>query len=275
MLSQRFVLLIILTSAVAFFCGSGVAGAHGDEHKAGPVFDADKAFAYSQKAIGRTVGDHRLFDRRGRPVQLANFHGRPLVISLIYTSCAHTCPLVTRNLARIVGEARDALGGEGFAVASVGFDTRNDNPGRMRIFAREQGLAGTGGWRFLSADAATMEAFTRDLGFAYHPSPKGFDHTTQTTILDAEGRVYQHIYGTEFDAPRLVEPLRRLAIEGGRDVPNTISNWIDRVRLFCTVYNPAQDRYRFDYSLFVAIAVGLICFSGLGVFLFHGWRGAR
>lgn len=275
MLSQRIVSRIILTAAVAVFSGPGVARAHGDEHKAGPAFDADAAFAYSQKTIGRTVGDHRLFDRRGRPVQLSKFRGKPLVISLIYTACAHTCPLVTRNLARILGEARDALGGKGFAVASVGFDTRHDSPGRMRIFAREQGLSNTGDWSFLSASATTMEAFTRDLGFVYHRSPKGFDHTTQTTILDAEGRVYRHIYGTEFDAPRLVEPLRRLAIEGGRDVPNTISNWIDRVRLFCTVYDPARDRYRFDYSLFVAIAVGLICLSGVGLFLFYGWRGSR
>lgn len=275
MLSRRLFIPVLLAAVVAVSCGSVSVRAHDDEQKDGPAFDADSAFAYSQKAVGRIIGNLQMFDRRGRPVQFSRFRGKPLVISLMYTSCAQTCPLVTQNLARIIEDARDALGGKGFAVASIGFDTRNDNSGRMRIFAREQGLSDTRDWWFLSANAATMKTLTHDLGFAYFRTPKGFDHITQTTILDAEGRVYQHIYGTEFDAPRIVEPLRRLAIEGGRDVPNTISNWIDRVRLFCTVYDPARDRYRFDYSLFVAIGVGIICFSGLGVFLVHAWRGSR
>jgi protein SCO1/2 len=145
----------------------------------------------------------------------------------------------------------------------------------MRIFARQQGVAGLDGWRFLGADAATIDALAHDLGFVFFRSPKGFDHITQTTLVDAGGRVYQHIYGTEFDAPRLVEPLRRLAIDSGRNVPATIANWIDKVRLFCTVYDPARDRYRFDYSLFVAIAAGIISLSALGMFLIHAWRGSR
>ncbi len=265
-------LLLLVALAVA-----GPASAHngGATTESGAPFDADKALAYSRDAVGRVIGDHRLKDRRGRPLSLSDFRGRPLVISLIYTACAHTCPLVTQNLERIVNDARDVMGTNSFNVVSIGFDSRNDSSGRMRIFAREQGLDGLDGWYFLSADAATIDALAHDLGFVFFRSPKGFDHITQTTLVDAAGRVYQQIHGTEFEAPRLIEPLRRLAIDGGRDVPTTISNWIDRVRLFCTVYDPAGGRYRFDYSLFVAIAVGLISLSAVGVFVIQGWRGAR
>ena len=39
---------------------------------------------------------------------------------------------------------------------------------------------------------------------------------------------------------------------------------MDRVKLLCTVYDPAADRYRFDYSIFVAASVGLLCLGGTG-----------
>ncbi|MHA1108047.1 MAG: SCO family protein [Alphaproteobacteria bacterium] len=274
-MSPRRCIFLFLIAIAAAQPAVAPAVAHDDAARSGSKFDADQALAYSGAAVGRLIGDHKLFDRRGRPASLADLRGRPLVISLIYTACAHTCPLVTQNLARIVEDARDAMGKDSFNVVSIGFDSRNDSPGRMRIFAREQGVAGTDGWYFMSGDKATIDALAHDLGFVFFRSPKGFDHITQTTLVDSKGRVYQHIYGTEFDAPRLVEPLKRLAIDGGREVPATISSWIDRVRVFCTVYDPAQDRYRFDYSIFMVIATGLISLTALGAFVIHGWRGSR
>ena len=39
-------------------------------------------------------------------------------------------------------------------------------------------------WEFLSADHATIDGLAADLGFVYVPSPKGFDHLAQTTVID-------------------------------------------------------------------------------------------
>ena len=58
-----------------------------------------------------------------------------------------------------------------------------------------------------------MERMTQAVGFTYIASPKGFDHITQTTIIDARGRVVRQVYGQEFSPPLLVEPLKRLALE--------------------------------------------------------------
>jgi protein SCO1/2 len=75
--------------------------------------------------------------------------------------------------------AQEALGGDSFAVLTIGFDTRNDTPQRMASFARARGVS-LPNWWFLSTDSATIERLTRDLGFVFFPSPKGFDHTAQT-----------------------------------------------------------------------------------------------
>jgi protein SCO1/2 len=236
-------------------------------------FDATAALEYSQGVMGQTVGDYAFVNRRGEPVRLSEFRGRPLVVSLIYTSCYHTCPALTRQLARVVDIAREALGGDSFTVLSIGFDAPTDSPERMRMFARERGV-GQAHWFFLSADAPSIEALAKDLGFIYFRSPKGFDHLTQTTVLDAQGRVYRQVYGEMIDPPALVEPLKELVFGAGTDT-HTVSGWIKGVRLFCTIYDPSTGRYRFDYSIFMALLAGTLSLGGIAVFLVRAWRESK
>jgi protein SCO1/2 len=267
------VLALALAGALSAAGWAGAAWGHGGDHPTPESFDRSKALAYSQDAIGGQTGDHRFLDSRGRPVQLADLRGRPLVVSLIYTSCAHTCPMVTQSLARAVEAARDLLGERSFAVATVGFDTRADHPARMRAFAREQGVA-LDDWWFLSADAATIEALTGELGFVFYASPRGFDHITQTTILDADGRVYAQVYGETFGPPAIAEPLKRLSM-GRPAADGALAGMLERVRLVCTFYDPASDRYRLDYSLIIAAVVGFACLAAVAIFLLRAWRQNR
>ena len=79
----------------------------------------------------------------------------------------------------------------------------------MRAFARQQGIDRRD-WHFLSPEAGVVEGVTRDLGFSYAASAGGFDHLTQVTLLDADGRVAAQVYGENFDVPMLVGPLKAL-----------------------------------------------------------------
>jgi protein SCO1/2 len=248
-----------------------VALAHtGDE----PGFDRQAALATSQGAVGDVLdGSHGFTTADGRYLRLADLRGRPLVVSLVYTSCEHVCPLLTEHLARVVAIARDALGEDSFRVITVGFDTRNDTPRRMQLYARAHG-AELPGWYFLSTDPPTMAALAGELGFVFHPAPQGFNHLTQTTVVDASGRVYRQVYGTNYEPPVLVEPLKELVF--GRPArAATVSGWIDSVRLFCTIYDPASGRYRFDYSIFIGAGIGLISLGSIAAFVIKAWRGSR
>src|SRR5210317_2045965 len=93
-------------------------------------YDKDSALAVSQAAIGTRLDDYRLRDVRGQVFQLGQLAGRPLVVSMIYTSCHHVCPTITRNLARNVEVAREALGEHAFSVVTIGFDWQVDSPER-------------------------------------------------------------------------------------------------------------------------------------------------
>ena len=90
---------------------------------------------------------------------------------------------------------------------TVGFDTPVDTPDAMRVFANRQKVDDSG-WAFLSTSAEIMAELVNNIGFVYFPSPRGFDHINQVTVVDAEGVVYRQVYGAAFDLPWLVEPLK-------------------------------------------------------------------
>ena len=247
------------------------AGAHDEgKHERGADYDEKTALALSQAVIGQGVGDYTFLDGNGKQVTLQSLRGKPVVISLIYTSCYHICPTVTTNLARLVNIARDALGDDSFSVLTIGFDTAVDTPDRMRMFAAQRNI-NVSNWHFLSADAATMRDLSADTGFSYFSSPKGFDHMIQATVLDGEGRVYRQIYGMAPDAPALVEPLKELLYSKRVDA-TPIESLVSNIRLFCTVYDPTTGMYRFDYSIFIGFFIGLVLLSGTAWFIIRAWR---
>ena len=264
--------VVLFAGAILVLLG-GDAGA-GEKGAAVAPGDEAAAFRYSQAAIGRQVGEYAFTNSLNRKVTLADYRDKPLVVSLVYTSCADICPVISETLADAVEIAREALGEDSFRVVTVGFDARNDTPERMRAFARSHGLK-LANWEFLSTDGDTVDRLAEDIGFIFLPSPKGFDHLSQTTVLDPVGRVYAQIYGESFETPHLVEPLKRLVFGGNLDM----QSWegiVNRVRLFCTIYNPATGRYRFNYSVFIVMVMGSLTLSSIAFFLIRAWlRGRR
>lgn len=258
--------LVVLLGLAATIHASD--GRHGPRERS-PV-SPETALKASQAAIGNRVGDYVLVDTEGRRISLADYRGKPLVVNLVYTSCYHTCSVLTRYLKGVVVAAREALGADAFAVVTIGFDAASDTPERMRTYARQQNVA-LDNWSFLSTDADTIDVLTDELGFTFFPSPKGYDHLAQVTVLDAEGRVYRQIYGDRFEMPALVEPLKELVFRND-PFPSSVAAWMDNIRLFCTVYDAAAGRYRFDYTLIVAVVIGTLSLLSILAFVVHAWR---
>jgi len=279
---------LLLITGMLFLGSAGAAAGHGHEpaalepvmehdhnvnqhaHDKGPDYDEKAALAKSQAAVGQTVGAYAFLDGSGQTITLESLRGKPVLISLIYTSCYHICPTLTTDLARIVKIARAAIGDDSFSVLTIGFDTRNDTPDRMRLFAKKRGLD-SADWHFLSASVDTMERLAGDIGFSYFSTAKGFDHMIQATLLDGEGKVYRQIYGMAPEPPALVEPLKEL-LWGKQVAATPVAGWINNIKLFCTVYDPATGLYQFDYSPFISFGIGLFVLGGIAVFIVRAWR---
>jgi len=278
--SRSFALLLGFFCVVFFHLANAESGLENGNQPLDPVkeFRYKEVLLKSQAAIGNVLSNHSLTDHNGHALSMDDLRGKPLVLSLIYTSCYQICPMTTRHLAKVVDKARAALGEDSFNVAVLGFDAYNDSPQAMIHFARKQGIDNRG-WRLLSASPDTINALSKELGFKFFSSPNGFDHITQATVIDAEGRVYRQVYGEVFDTPLLVEPLKELVLGQPRPNQTLLSELINKVRFFCTTYDPARDAYHFDYSLFIGMSIGAsIILTGIILLVRefrHGRRSAR
>jgi protein SCO1/2 len=245
-------------------CALAAVGASGVALAQAP--DAEQAYRASQAAIGQALPDVTLRDRLNRPVKLSDYRGRPLVVSFVYTGCFQACPVATQTLSKAVKQAREALGADAFQVVSIGFNQPFDTPEAMAAFARQNRVADPR-WEFLSPDPRDVAALTRAFGFSFQATQKGFDHITQATIVDASGVVYRQVYGDTFELPLFVGPLKALR-SGQAAEAVTIQNVWEKVKLYCTVYDPGTGGYRLNYSLFVEIFAGLTTFAALGWFVY-------
>ena len=233
--------------------------------------DPDQMLRLSQSAIGRSLPDLTFQSQRGEPLSLSSWRGKPLLINLVYTSCYHTCSVATRSLAMVVAKAQAIFGKEAFHLVTIGFDTLVDTPQAMDYFARQHGVSDKQ-WDFLSGDAETIQKLTQAVGFTFFRSPKGFDHLAQVTIVDANGVIYRQVYGETIPTPQLVEPLKELILGIAPKEESSLDLLVRRVRFFCTTYDPGDDAYRYDYSLFVGMGIGGVIILSVFIFLLREIR---
>lgn len=230
--------------------------------------DPGAAIAKGTQALGRAIGNYTLADMNGSPLSLRDYRGKPLVISLVYTACSSVCPLTTQHVIDAVSEAQRLFGPDRFAVLTVGFDARNDTPARLTQFASVQGIKFPN-WRVASADPTTIEALLGNLGFSYRPVAGGFDHLTQTTIVDRDGKVYHHVYGEDFPLQVFMEPLKDVIL--GTATSLSFSGILDRIKFICTAYDPGAGRYRIDYGLVFGSVIAAFSLLVMGALILREW----
>jgi protein SCO1/2 len=177
--------------------------------------------------------------------------------------------VTTQHLIDAVAQANQFFGPDQFNVLTIGFDARNDTPARMAHFASIQGIKAPN-WQVASADPATITAILRDLGFSYASVAGGFDHITQTTVLERGGKVYRHVYGDEFPIRMFMEPMRDVVY--GRSAPLTVSGIVDRIKFICTTFDPGAGRYKIDYGLVFGSVIAAISLLIFGLLILREWR---
>lgn len=235
------------------------------------TLDAADAVRSSRAVIGRTIPDETLLDREGRPVRLASYRGKPLLVSFIYTGCFQVCPVATRSLDEAVGALQKRFGESAFNVVSIGFNQPADSPQAMKSFALQHRIA-RANWEFLSAPAAIVPRLTADFGFRYAPTPAGFDHVLQVSVVDAQGRIVRQVFGERPAVEELVLALDQLragiAVDTGDGL---IANLAERIRILCTRYDPETGTYRVDYSLAWEIAGGFTFILLMALYMLNEW----
>lgn len=161
----------------------------------GPTPDATNAARPARAAADANRLDASLFDltsvwrnASGNSVQLRDLSGHVSIVTMVYTSCQATCPLIMADLGRVESQFTDEQRAH-IRFVLVSLDPDRDTPGRLLEWARERQLDTDRWWLLAGTDDAVRE-LAASLDIRYQRQDDGeFAHTNGTTVLDASGRV--------------------------------------------------------------------------------------
>src|SRR5947209_628061 len=153
-----------------------------------------------------------LTSQDGAPVALADYRGKVVAVTFIFTLCTATCPVLTPMMSFV----QDRLGadfGTKIAFVSITVDPERDTPEVLKEYAQAFG-ADPAGWSFLTGPPAAIQDVTRRYGVYPSKAENGdVDHTFLTSIVDPKGILRVQYLGVRFDPEEFRRDLLSLVKE--------------------------------------------------------------
>ena len=150
-------------------------------------------FAGALRPAGIPPADFSLRDQDGRPARLADYRGRVVILTFMYSTCRDTCPAQLQS----IRGALDDLGTD-VPVLAVSVDPVNDTPSRARRFLADQRMTGRADYLL----GTRRELAPVWAAYAIQPQRATRDHTAYAVLVDRAGR------------QRVGWPYDRLTVEG-------------------------------------------------------------
>ena len=181
--------------------------------------DYKPTVTYHLPKPGDVVPNFALLNQSGRWIQLAQFRGKLLLATFIYTRCtvADFCPRVSRNFAEIDQNLREdpALYAQTHLL-SISFDPAYDTPKVLRSY----GGAYTGRftqetfqhWDFAAPSVANLPQVAQWFGVGISSGENGsLTHSLSTALIDKTGRVVAWYPTNEWTPAQVLVELKKAA----------------------------------------------------------------
>lgn len=203
------------------------AGAHGMKELGEEMSKREIYF----QPLDKEAPDFALQDAKGRPVSLADFRGKAVVLHFIYASCPDACPLHADLIGRVQAMVNETPMRDQVQFVTITTDPVNDTPEVLEAYGPPHGLDPTN-WVFLTSGSDKPE-LTRELverfGHRFDATETGAQvHSVVTHVIDKEGRWRANFHGLKFEPTSLVVYLNGLVNEHGTEAHPERSLW-DRV----------------------------------------------
>lgn len=225
-----------------------------------------------EEKTGQTLPPDLVFrDEKGARVKLGELLGKPAILTLVYYSCEHICPLMLSGLSQALPRLAVTVGKD-YRVITASFD-ETDTPEMARDVRRNYiKAAGSAfpeeGWKFLTADKESIQRLTRSAGFTFRKEIHGFNHPVVLIFLTPGGKISRYLQVTKY--------------QYGADTPITFSSFdlnvalaeaaegktvtgFKRAVLYCFSHEPPGQSRFFN---FVA-AIGVFTLLGMAAFFVY------
>jgi len=164
------------------------------------------------------VPDFTLVNQDGKRVHLAQYRGKAVLLTFIYTRCPlpDYCPLMTHNFAEIEKSLMQSP--EIYSktqLLSISFDSQYDTPPVLRSYARafvrDRGPRTFEHWEFATIPAAEKSAVTKFFDVFVTEEQGQVTHSMSTAIISPDGHIYKSYSGNDWRPADVLTDLKACA----------------------------------------------------------------
>jgi protein SCO1/2 len=159
--------------------------------------------------------EFELTNQTGESIDLAALRGNVVVLTAVYSSCAHTCPAILGHAKAAIGELPPGELG-GMKLIAVTMDPENDSPEVLARLAKNHGLRSPL-YNLVTGAPAEVERVLDRMEIARERDPETgvINHANLFLLIDREGRVAYRLGLGERQQRWLVSALKVLLKEPG------------------------------------------------------------
>lgn len=223
--------------------------------------DSDIEIGIIEKLDQYVPLDVELINEEGERVVLRDIMDKPTILNFVYYRCPGICSPLMDGLSSVMDKT-DLVLGEDYQALTISFDPREGTILAIRkknnyLNLMEKKEQAGKGWKFFTADSATIHRLTEATGFRFKPTGNDFIHAAALIILDPDGKITRYMNGIYFLPFELKMSI--LDASQGKSGPS-----VNRVLQYCYTYDPEGQRYVMNIT---KVAGTLIIFMGLLLFL--------
>jgi len=153
---------------------------------------------------GDAVPDFRLVNQSGKTITLADFRGRPLLLTFVYTRCPlpDYCPRMSNNFREILQKLQASPAAyEKAQLLTVSIDPEFDTP----VVLQNYGQHFTGKldpqfqhWQFATGSPQEVRKAADFFGMSYNTKDGQIIHNLRTVLIGADGRILKVYSGNRW-----------------------------------------------------------------------------
>jgi len=147
-------------------------------------------------------------NHEGKDTKLSDLSGKPVVMAMVYTTCQHTCPMITSKIQQIRKSIPERQQ-KNVRYALVSFDPEGDTPSVLSAYIKKHKLDEH--WILLTSSDLEVRKVAGVLGVNYKKTPDGgFSHSNVIALLDKGGVLITKMERLNQDTSMVTEKLKLL-----------------------------------------------------------------